>query len=141
MSDVRLHFRRGHARLQALLDQLSLPTAPADRTGRLALWVVFARDLRAQFQLEEAELLPLIESTHAPECRRVRYEHDRIRDLLSDLSAMAESAGLSRQTLDELAAALEAHASWEASDIHPLVDSRIEPGPLQRILRRPGAPD
>ena len=141
MSDLCSYFRQEHARLRALLDQLSSPTAPADRAGLLALWVLFAGGLKLQFRLEEAQLLPLIDRSHAADCRRVRYEHDRIRDLLSDLTALAEAGGLFRQTLDELATALEAHAKWEGSAIHPLMDARIDPGQLQRIIREQRSPD
>ena len=72
MSDLCSYFRQEHARLRALLDQLSSPTAPADRAGLLALWVLFAGGLKLQFRLEEAQLF--LDAAHACHARLVAVQ-------------------------------------------------------------------
>ena len=56
MSDLCSHFRQEHARLCALLEQLSSPTAPADRAGLLALWVFFAGGVKLRDSISHVGL-------------------------------------------------------------------------------------
>ncbi|MBI3199926.1 MAG: hemerythrin domain-containing protein [Myxococcales bacterium] len=143
MEELRSCFRDDHARLAVLLDQLGGARAPGDELGLLALWALFERSVRAHIQLEESALLPALEQTHPTECRRARYEHDRIRDSISDLAALAKSGGLLRQALDQLESDLLMHSSWEDTTLYPLAEARLAPAERERVLAtlRRHAPD
>jgi hemerythrin-like domain-containing protein len=139
MQEIRSRLRDDHARLGALLEQLGRAATPGDELGLLALWAVFERSVRAHIQLEERAVLPALEPSHPAECRQARYEHDRLRDLISDLAALAKSGGMLRQALDQLETALDMHARWEEATLYALADERLGAAARQRILEALGS--
>lgn len=137
MNSVAARLTKDHAELQGLLERLA-QDATAPLAGELeATWAVFERRLIRHMEAEERFLLPLLEASDPDEVARIRVEHARIRDSLTELGVAIELHTIRAPHIDELIALLEAHAKHENVALYRLAGEKastaVEHGIAERL--------
>lgn len=134
MARIQEELRADHARLERLVTELVDTVEGADEPTIQQMWSRFESGLLAHFDAEERYILPLLERDHAAEVRGIRDEHDRIRRLMAELGVRADLHTLRKDVVDELIAALRAHAEREDRTLYPLADAAADVGTRERLF-------
>ncbi len=125
MNSVAAQLTKDHQELHALLRCLA-QDAKAPLPGTLqATWATFEERLLRHMETEEECLLPLIEPSDPAEVARVRREHARIRDLLTELGIAVELHTAREEHFTELIKLLEAHGKHENSALYRLIQYKL----------------
>jgi len=120
MNPVAVRLTRDHQELDAILRCLA-QDARAPLTGAVqATWAAFEDKLIRHMDAEDRFLLPLLEASDPGEVARIRLEHARIRDALTELGVAVELHTVRESHLSELIALLEAHARHENAALYRL---------------------
>jgi len=103
-----------------------------------ATWTRFEGKLIRHMEAEEQLLLPLLEASDAAEVARIRGEHARIRDSLTELGVAVELHTVRESHIRDLIALLAAHAKHEDAALYRVAgekaSSAVEHG-IARMLR------
>jgi len=124
MNSVASQLTRDHQELHALLRGLA-QDARAPLPGMLqSTWTTFENRLLRHMETEEQCLLPLIEGNDPKEVIRIRTEHARIRNVLSELGIAIELHTVREANINELIVLLETHAKHENTALYRLAEDR-----------------
>lgn len=124
MNSVAARLTQDHQDLDALLRCLS-QDAKAPVPGALqATWSMFETKLIRHMQAEEQFLLPLLEASDPEEVTRIRLEHVRIRDSLTELGLAVELHTVREAQITELVELLHAHAKHENGILYRLAGEK-----------------
>ncbi len=115
-----------HARLNALLQELVNTVATADEPTIVDTWTDFEQSLLTHFDAEERYLLPVLDRRDPSEGDEIRAEHRRIRHLVAELGVRADLHVLRKETVDQLAESLRAHAAREDRMVYQLADEELD---------------
>lgn len=140
MNSVAARLSKDHQELAALLRCLA-QDARAPVSGALqATWSLFETQLIRHMNAEEQYLLPLLEGSDADEVARIRAEHLRIRDLLTELGVAVELHTVREPDIAQLIELLEAHAKHENGALYRLAGDKasvaVEHGIAQVLKHR-----
>lgn len=142
MNPVAVKFTKDHDELAALLRCLA-QDAKAPVPGALqATWSSFEGKLSRHMDAEEQFLLPLLEASEPAEVARIRRDHARIRNLLTELGVAVELHTVREPNITELVQLLADHAEHENGALYRLAgekaSSAVEHG-IARLLRQEAA--
>lgn len=124
MNPITDKLTKDHEELDALLLCL-VQDAAAPVPGALqSTWTKVETKLIRHMEAEERFLLPLLEADDANEVTRIRQEHMRIRDLLSELGLAVELHTVRESNIMELVELLKAHAQHENGALYRLAGDK-----------------
>lgn len=124
MNPVAVRLTRDHQELDALLRCLA-EDARAPMPGALqATWAKFEAKLIRHMEAEERFLLPLLEASDPAEVVRIRMDHARIRDSLTELGIAVELHTIRESHVSELIALLQEHARHENAALYRLAGEK-----------------
>jgi hemerythrin superfamily protein len=109
---------RDHARLESLLSDLAADAEGNDPTRLQKTWSEFESCLARHLREEEQQLLPRFLPSYPEEARTILTEHQRIRELVSELGIEVDLHTLRKQTLDRLIRMLQVHARAEERGLY-----------------------
>ncbi|MDF3071282.1 MAG: hypothetical protein K0R38_6883 [Polyangiaceae bacterium] len=125
MNDIKTRLTRDHQELDAILRRLAEDaTAPECDAPLQSTWCQFEARLLCHMEAEENYLLPLIEASHAGEVERLRLEHVRIRQLVSELGVAIELHAARQPAIDALVKLLHDHAQREDVIVYEIAGQR-----------------
>lgn len=127
--------REDHRRLDEVFETLLNCVHAGEREAAREAWTAFERGLTGHMAAEEATLLPVFDQFEPEEAARVRAEHLRIRTLLDELGVALDLHALREEKVEELVAALRAHAAHEEAGLYPWADQAL-PEPAADALRK-----
>jgi len=113
MNSIRRQMALDHQVLAGLLRRLAEDAAAPSAEVLDATWAEFEPHLMHHFEAEERYLLPLIEADHPSEVERIRLEHARIRNLVTELGVRVELHTARQAAINDLIELLRAHAAHE----------------------------
>lgn len=116
---------RDHACLESLLRDLAADAEGNDRARLQKTWGEFERCLARHLRDEEQQLLPLFLPSHPEEARMILTEHQRVRELVSELGVEVDLHTLQKQTLDRLIRMLQVHAKAEERGLYEWARSKL----------------
>lgn len=122
MSQVRGELARQHAWLDDALRELLRLTVQSDHPALQKAWTHFESELLKHLELEERHLFPIVEGEHPEAVRGLRIEHDRIREVVSELGLACDLHTVRRESMAKLARWLEAHAAAEDRGLYRWAD-------------------
>lgn len=133
---------KDHDELDILLRCLAQDAlAPVPGTLQ-ATWAKFETKLIRHMEAEERFLLPLLEASDPAEVARIRLEHARIRDALSELGVAVELHTVREASITELIELLQDHAQHEDVALYRLAGEKasaaVEHG-ISQLLKHGGA--
>lgn len=103
-----------HERLNALFDELTnAAAAPVDKRTLCDVWRRLEGGLLAHLEAEETVLFPRFEAEHPGVVASLRFDHQRIRALLTQVGVDVELHVVREHTLDDLVKLLRRHAETE----------------------------
>lgn len=124
---------KNHQELEAMLRCLA-EDADAPDCGTLeATWGAFEAAMTLHLEAEERYLLPLIEASHPAVVERTRFDHARIRNLITALGIAVELHTARKPAILELIELLRAHAQHEDEAIYPLAGGKASVAVEHRI--------
>jgi iron-sulfur cluster repair protein YtfE (RIC family) len=124
MNSIAAKLTKDHEELDVLLRCLA-QDAKAPVPGTLqTTWSQLETQLIRHMQAEEQFLLPLLEASDPAEVARIRVEHSRIRDLLTELGLAVELHTIREAKILELIALLQAHAKHENGALYRLAGDK-----------------
>jgi hemerythrin-like domain-containing protein len=124
MNSVADRLTKDHQDLEALLRCLA-EDADAPDCGTLeATWSAFEASMTRHLEAEERYLLPLLEASHPAVVERTRFDHARIRNLITALGIAVELHTARKPAILELIALLREHAKHEDEAIYPLAGDK-----------------
>jgi len=124
MNSVAAKLTKDHQELEALLRCLAEDTqAPVPGTLQKT-WSTFETKLIRHMNVEERLLLPLLEASEPAEVARIRQEHARIRDLVTELGLAVELHTVREANIAELIGLLRAHAGHEDGALYRLAGDK-----------------
>lgn len=124
MNSIAAKLTKDHQEIDALLRCLAEDAqAPVPGT-LLTTWSTFETKLIRHMQAEEQFLLPLLEASDPAEVARIRQEHARIRDSLTELGLAVELHTVREASILELIELLEAHAKHENGALYRLAGDK-----------------
>jgi hypothetical protein len=137
MNPIAARLSQDHQELDALLRRLA-QDARAPMPGALQItWGTFEARLSRHMEAEERFLLPLLEGSDPAEFTRIRLEHARIRDLLTELGVAVDLHAVREPNITELIEVLEEHAKHENGALYRLAgekaSSAVEHGIAQML--------
>jgi hypothetical protein len=125
MNDIKARLAQDHLELDALLRCLAEDaSAPECGAPLQSTWSRFEGRLLGHMDAEERYLLPLIEGSHPSEVERIRLEHVRIRQLVSELGVAIELHAARQPAIDALVKLLHDHAQREELTVYELAGQR-----------------
>jgi iron-sulfur cluster repair protein YtfE (RIC family) len=124
MNSVAARLTQDHQDLDALLRCLAQDTKAPVPGALQATWATFEMKLIRHMQAEEQFLLPLLEASDPQEVLRIRLEHARIRDSLTELGLAVELHTVREANIKELIELLEGHAKHENSALYRLAGDK-----------------
>lgn len=124
MNPIAARLTKDHEELDALLHSLAQDAKAPFSDALQATWGAFENKLIRHMEAEERFLLPLLEVTDAAEVARIRREHARIRDSLTELGLAVELHTVREANVSELISVLEAHAKHENDALYRLAGDR-----------------
>lgn len=125
MNDIKAHLTQDHLELDALLRCLAEDArAPECGAPLQSTWCQFEARLLGHMDAEESYLLPLIEGSHPAEVQRIRVEHVRIRQLVSELGVAIELHAARQPAIEALVKLLHDHAKREHLIVYELAGQR-----------------
>jgi hemerythrin-like domain-containing protein len=119
MNPTQARLDQDHRDIEILLDGLAHQAATCSPALRSTFNDLEQR-LMTHMELEEQYLLPLVQASHATEAERTRLEHDRIRQLISELGLAIELRTAREPQVKELIQVLREHADREDFTIYRL---------------------
>ena len=122
--DIHRALASDHERLDQLFRELENAVEGADQPTIQRDWTDFERGVLAHFEAEERLIFPLLEIEHAPEVKRAKEDHERVRALLAILGVRTDLHLLRKEVADELIARLREHAEWEDRTLYPWAQSK-----------------
>jgi hypothetical protein len=135
MNPLSIKLTQDHQELDALLRCLA-QDAEAPVPGALqATWALFEDKLCRHMEAEERFLLPLLEASDPAEVARIRLEHARIRNLLTELGVNIDLHTARQANVVELIELLHAHARHENGVLYRLAGDRASASVEQSIAR------
>ncbi len=138
MNSVAAKFTKDHQELEALLRCLEQDAVAPVPSALQATWTTFESRLTRHMDAEEQFLLPLIEASDPGEVARIRTEHTRIRELLTELGVAIELHTIRARNIERLIEVLEAHAKHENGALYRLAGEKasaaVEYG-IARLLK------
>jgi hemerythrin-like domain-containing protein len=124
MNPIATRLTQDHQDLDSLLRRLA-EDAEAPEPGALEkTWTIFESKLIRHMEAEERFLLPLLEASNAAELTRIRLEHARIRDILTELGVAVELHTVRAADVTELVNLLHAHAKHENTALYQLAGDK-----------------
>jgi hypothetical protein len=124
MNSVAARLTQDHRELDVLLRCLA-QDARAPVPGALqTTWASFESKMVRHMETEERFLLPLLEASDAAEVARIRAEHARIRDVLSQLGVAVELHTAREANVRELVELLHAHGKHEEAALYRLAGDK-----------------
>jgi hemerythrin-like domain-containing protein len=138
MNPLSTKLTQDHRELDALLRCLA-QDAQAPMPGELqATWALFESKLSRHMEAEERFLLPLLEASDPAEVARIRLEHARIRNLMTELGVNIDLHTARQANVLELIELLHDHAKHENGVLYRLAGDKasasVEHG-IARLLR------
>lgn len=131
--EPRLLFDEHHAEIEALCNALRESLYKDDPLEVIASYRTLERAVLEHMRAEEDTILPAY-TTHAPKDAAVIVAtHDELRRRLFRLGVDAELHCVRAPSIDELIAALRAHAAHENREMYPWAESHL-PAPTKRRL-------
>lgn len=130
MTDLRIQMTKDHEQLEGLLRCLSEDAAAPECGALQTTWCQFETRLLAHMDLEERYLLPALETSNAAESERIRAEHARIRELVSELGVAIELHTARQPAITQLISLLRRHSEQEDRVLYRLAD-RQTPAHIQ----------
>jgi hypothetical protein len=124
MTDLRVQLTKDHEELEALLRCLSEDTAAPECGALQTTWCQFETRLLAHMDTEERYLLPLLETSNAVETARIRADHARIRQLVSELGVSIELHTARKPGITQLISLLRTHAEYEDRVLYDLASQQ-----------------
>lgn len=118
MSKLPLDVLQDHARLESLLRELAEDEESSDPACLQKTWGEFERCLTRHLKDEEQRLLPLFVASHPDEARSLLTEHQRIRELVSELGVEIDLHVIPKQALSRLIRMLQVHAKAEERGLY-----------------------
>jgi hemerythrin-like domain-containing protein len=119
MNPTHARLDQDHRDIETLLDGLAHQAATSSPALR-ATFNQLEQRLMTHMELEEQYLLPLVEASHHAEAERTRLEHDRIRQLISELGLAMELRTAREHQVRDLIQVLREHADREDFTIYRL---------------------
>jgi hypothetical protein len=134
MNQVRSKLAMDHEDLDALLQCLAEDVeAPGGRRLE-ATWAAFESRLIGHLDAEERFLLPLIEASNPDEINRIRADHARIRDSVTELGLAIELHAVRKSRIMELIHFMQAHAKHEDEALYRLAGDKASTAVEHSIL-------
>lgn len=122
-----------------LLEEQYLILLEAARAGDLptlsAIWTEFERHLDAHMEGEERFVLAPLEPKHQEMVRKIRQEHQAIRDLIAAIGVSTDLHAVRLKSLEDLGLLLRDHASQEDRTIYQFAARELDCSPILRFLR------
>jgi hemerythrin HHE cation binding domain-containing protein len=115
---IRTQLLEEHAALDRALNQIACIADGGDGDELHRAWGELEPLLLRHLAFEERELFPAVEAVHPDWTREFRRDHAEIRRLLAELGVRVDLHALRKQELDELVAALRAHAEEEDATVY-----------------------
>lgn len=115
----RLLLADHHRSLEAAYNALLAATYADDPRDLVARFRIFEHAILEHVRAEEEEILPIYELYAPAEARRIREDHERIRQWLTKLGVDVELHEIRLETMKELIAALRAHSTFEDKYMYP----------------------
>jgi hemerythrin-like domain-containing protein len=135
MNPIATKLTKDHEELHTLLQCLA-EDARAPEAGALrATWSTFETKLIRHMQAEEQLLLPLLEASDAEEVARIRREHTRIRDSLTELGIAIELHTVREASILDLIDLLEDHAKHEDAALYRLAGDKASAAVEHRLTQ------
>jgi hemerythrin-like domain-containing protein len=124
MNPIATRLTKDHQELEVLLRCLA-QDAQAPECGALqSTWARFETQLNRHMEAEEQFLLPLLDASDPVEVARIRVEHARIRDSLTELGLAVELHTVREAQIAELINLLEAHTKHENVALYRLAGEK-----------------
>ncbi len=124
MNPITNRLAKDHEELDALLLCLAQDAAAPVPGALQPTWAKLESKLIRHMEAEERFLLPLLEADDSSEVARIRVEHTRIRDLLSELGLAVELHTVRESNIMELVELLKAHAKHENGALYRLAGDK-----------------
>lgn len=124
MNSIASRLTQDHQELDALLRRLAEDAEAPERGVLEETWSSFESKLIRHMEAEERFLLPLLEVTDAAEVARIRLEHARVRDSLTELGVAVELHTVRAVDVNELVGLLAAHAKHENTALYRLAGEK-----------------
>ena len=112
MNPVQTRLAQDHRDIEAALESLVQRSATSSPALRVTFSGLETR-LMGHMATEEHYLLPLVEVSHPDYAERIRIEHARIRQLVSELGLAIELHTVRAAQIAELIQVLRQHAEYE----------------------------
>jgi len=117
-SPLRQQLVDQHAQLDRALTEISRAADGGAARDLRGAWSELENLLVRHLEFEEKELFPRVEALHPDWTAGFRRDHTEIRRLLADLGIRVDLHALRKAELDELVAALRAHAEREDATVY-----------------------
>lgn len=127
MRTLNQQLRRDHEQLESLLKGLSEDEESSDAACLQKSWAQFERRLVRHLRDEEQHLLPRFLASHPEEVRSILTEHQRIRELVSELGVEIDLHTIRKVALDRLIRMLQVHAKAEERGLYRWVEQQASP--------------
>lgn len=140
MNSVADMLDKNHHELEALLRCLAEDVDAPSFGALQATWTAFEASMMRHLDAEERYLLPLLEASHPKLVARARFDHARIRNLITALGVTVELHSARKPAILELIELLRAHSKFEEENIYPVAGSRASVAVEHRIsetLKKP----
>jgi hypothetical protein len=133
MEAIRAELAAERRVIEDLLLRLGHDVAAGSHKNLQATWCELEHRLLSRMDVEEQFLLPLLESDHRADVKRVRAEHRHIRDLADHVGAAIELRTIALRDVQELSLALNEQARQEDRKLYHFAWERASAAAQHRI--------